>query len=143
MEFRRQAHCVFRCEYHIVFIPRYRYKILVKGVDEYLKIKLEEVRKYYPEIEYIEKNIQPDHVHLLVSFPPKYSVSQVVGIIKQNTGRSLKEKFDYLKRTYKRAGGIWSVGYFVSTVGLDEKMILKYVQNQEKEDVGQAKLVFS
>ena len=143
MEFRRQAHCVFRCEYHIVFIPRYRYKVLVKGVDEYLKIKLEEVRKYYPEIEYIEKNIQSDHVHLLVSFPPKYSISQVVGIIKQNTAKALKEKFDYLKKTYSRGAGIWSVGYFVSTVGLDEKMILRYVQNQEKEDIGQAKLVFN
>lgn len=140
MEMRRQAHAVFRCEYHIVFIPRFRYKVLVEGVDKYLEIKLEEVRKYYPEFEYLEKNVQPDHVHLVMSFPPKYSVAEVVGIIKQNTGRELKLKFDFLKKRYWGRGGMWSVGYFVSTVGLDETMIRNYVRYQEKEDVGQAQL---
>lgn len=140
MELRRQAHAVFRCEYHIVFIPRFRYAVLTKGIDTYLEIKLEEVRKYYPEFEYLEKNIQPDHVHLVMSFPPKYSVAQVVGIIKQNTGRELKLKFDFLKTTYWKRGGIWSVGYFVSTVGLDEATIRHYVRYQEKEDIGQAQL---
>lgn len=57
--------------YHIVWIPKYRYKVRVDGVDEYLKIKMDEVRKKYPEIEYVERNIQPDHIHLVVSFPPK------------------------------------------------------------------------
>ena|ERR1035437_2094525 len=140
MKIKRQAHAVFQCQYHIVWIPRYRYKILVKGVDEYLKIKLLEVRKHYPEFEYIEVNIQPDHVHMLISFPPKYSISEVVGIIKQNTGKALKEKFDFLKRRYYGRGGIWSVGYFVSTVGLNEKVIRDYVKYQQKEDLGQARL---
>lgn len=140
METRRQAHSVYRCEYHIVWIPRYRYEILVDGVAEYLEIKLDEVRKYHPEIEYLEKNIQKDHIHLLVSFPPKYSISEVVGIIKQNTGRELKNKFDFIRRTYYGRGGIWSVGYFVSTVGLDEKIIRNYIKYQQEEDSGQAKL---
>lgn len=139
---RRQAHCVFRCQYHIVWIPRYRYEILTKGVDKYLEIKLEEIRKHYPEFEYEELNIQKDHVHLLVSFPPKYSISQVVGILKQNTGKALKEKFDFLKKLYYGREGIWSVGYFVSTVGLDEAMIRNYIKYQQKEDLGQAKLEF-
>ena len=95
MEVRRQAHCVFRCQYHIVFIPRYRYEVLTEGVKEYLEIKLDEIRKYYPEIEYVERNVQRDHVHLILSFPPKYSISKVVQIIKQNTGRELKEKFAF------------------------------------------------
>jgi len=90
MKTRRQAHCVYRCQYHIVIIPKYRYKVLVDGVKEYLEIKLDEVRKYYPEIEYVERNIQPDHVHLLLSFPPKYSISKVVGIIKSNTIYALR-----------------------------------------------------
>lgn len=77
MEARRQAHAVYRCQYHVVFIPRYRYRILTDGVDKYLEIKLDEIRKYYPEIEYVERNVQPDHVHLILSFPPKYSISQV------------------------------------------------------------------
>jgi len=128
--------------YHVVWIPRYRFKVLVPGVAKYLSIKLDEVRKYYPEIEFVERNIQPDHLHLVVSFPPKYSISRVVQILKSNTGRSLKEKFSFLAERYYGRGGIWSVGYFVSTVGLDEDMIRRYVSYQEKEDRGQAKLAF-
>ncbi len=142
MRTRRQAHVVYRCQYHIVWIPRYRYKVLTEGVSEYLKIKLDEIRKYYPEIEYVEKSIQRDHVHLLVSFPPKYSIARIVQILKQNTGRSLKEKFDFLKQRYQGRGGIWSVGYFVSTVGLNEQQVKKYICYQEKEDLGQTKLGF-
>lgn len=128
--------------YHIVWIPRYRYEILTKGVDKYLEIKLDEIRKYYPEFEYIQRNVQPDHVHLVISFPPKYSIAQVVMIIKSNTGRALKEKFDFLNRLYFGREGIWSVGYFASTVGLDEAMIKNYVKYQEKEDLGQVKFTF-
>jgi len=126
--------------YHIVWIPRYRYKVLVNGVDEYLLTKMEEVRKRYPEIEYVERNIRPDHVHVVVSFPPKYSISKVVQIIKSNTGKALWEKFEFLQERYYGRGGIWSAGYFVSTVGLDEKVIRRYVKYQEKEDLGQAEL---
>ena len=124
----------------MVWIPRYRYKVLVKGVDEYLLKKMDEIRKNYPEIEYVQRNIQPDHIHLVVSFPPKYSIAKVVQIIKSNTGKAMWEKFDFLRKRYYGRGGIWSAGYFVSTVGLDEKLIEKYVQYQEKEDLGQAKL---
>ena len=140
MEIKRQAHCVYRCMYHMVWIPRYRYKVLVKGVDEYLVKRMDEIRKIYPEIEYVQRNIQPDHVHLVLSFPPKYSIAKVVQIIKSNTGKAMWEKFDFLRKRYYGRGGIWSAGYFVSTVGLDEKLIEKYVQYQEKEDLGQAKL---
>ena len=62
---------------------------------------------------------------MIVSFPPKYSISTVVGILKRNTGKALKEKFDFLKQRYYKTGSIWSVGYFVSTLGLDEKLIKK------------------
>lgn len=142
METRRQAHAVFRAQYHIVITPRYRYAILVEGVKEYLEIKLDEVRKHYPELEYVERNVQPDHVHLVMSFPPKYSGAQVVGIIKQNTGKALTDKFDFIKKKYYGRRGMWSVGYFFSTVGLYEEMIKNYVRYQEKEDSGQAQLAF-
>lgn len=69
----------------------------------------------------------------MVSFPPKYSIAKVVQIIKQNTGRALWEKFDFIRERYWRRGGMWSVGYFVSTVGLDEQTILRYVRYQEKD----------
>jgi putative transposase len=140
MEIRKQAHCAYRCMYHIVWILRYRFKVLIKGVDEYLMIKMDEIRKRYPEIEYVQRNIQPDHIHLLVCFSPKYNISKVVQIIKQNTGKALWEKFDFIRERYYGRGGIWSAGYLVSTVGLDEQTIMRYVKYQEKEDLGQAKL---
>jgi len=124
----------------MVWIPRYRYKVLVKGVDEYLIKKMDEIRKIYPEIEYVQRNIQPDHVHLVLSFPPKYSIARVVQIIKSNTGEAMWGKFEFLRKRYYSRGGIWSAGYFVSTVGLDEKLIERYVRYQEKEDLEQAKL---
>lgn len=102
-------------------------------------IKLDEIRKYYPDIEYIERNVQPDHVHLVVSFPPRYSIADVIRILKTNTSRGLKEKFEFLRKRYYGRGGMWSVGYFASTVGLDEDTIIRYVKYQEKEDLGQAK----
>ena len=119
--------------YHIVWIPRYRYPVLVRGVDQYLLIKLDEVRKIYPEIEYGERNIQPDHIHIIVSFPPKYSISKVVQILKSNTSRSLKAKFEFLRKRYWGREGIWSVGYFVSTVGLDEQMVTRDVRYQKRK----------
>jgi len=141
MDTRRQAHAVYRCEYHIVIIPRYRFRIFKDpGVKKYLELKLDEIRKYYPEIEYVERNIQPDHVHMVLSFPPKYSISEVVGIIKQNTGKAMKDEFEFLRKRYYGRGGLWSVGYFASTIGLDEDKIRKYVRYQEREDTGQSSI---
>ncbi len=118
---------MYRCVYHLVWIPKYRYAVLVRGVDRYLLIKLDEVRKQYPEIEYLERSIQPDHVHIVVSFPPKWSIARVVQLLKTNTAHSLMEKFPFLRTRYRGAGGMWSVGYFVSTVGVDGDRIRRYV----------------
>jgi len=93
VKLKKLAHTVYRTQYHIVWITRYRRKILVKGVRNYLKIKLQEIRKHYPEWEYIEIGISSDHVHLHMIIPPKYAVSKVVETIKKNTSRSLREKF--------------------------------------------------
>ncbi|HDY67074.1 MAG TPA: IS200/IS605 family transposase [Candidatus Scalindua sp.] len=89
---------VYRTQYHIVWVTRYRRKILVKGVRNYLKIKLKEIRKYYPEWEYIEMGINSDHVHLHMIIPPKYAVSKAMETIKKNTSRSLREKFRFWTR---------------------------------------------
>jgi putative transposase len=89
----------------------------------YFKTKLLEIRKYYPAVEIIEANHDLDHVHLLTIIPPKMSAGSVVRIIKSNTSRSMKEKFPFLKQVYYGTDGIWSEGYFVSTVGINEKAI--------------------
>jgi putative transposase len=140
MKYFRQAHVVYHTQYHIVWIPRFRRKILVPGVADYLVTKLDEVRKTYPDLIILEQNIQPDHVHILIVVPPRMSVSAAVNIFKTNTSVALKKKFKFLKNVYLDEGGIWSVGYFVSTVGINEKIIRRYIRKQELEDGGQAKL---
>jgi putative transposase len=140
VQLRKSAHTVYKTQYHVVWITRFRRKILVKGVKQYLRVKFEEVRKYYPDWEYIEIGIDSDHVHVHMVIPPKYSVSKVVETIKKNTSKSLNEKFGFLKKVYWDRKGIWGKGYFVSTVGVDEATIRKYVDMQGKEDTGQAEL---
>ena len=111
-------------------------------MGDYLKRKILQIRKFHPEIEIVEVNTDLDHIHLLVSIPPKFSVSEVVRMIKAHTGRAMREKFPFLDKVYWGVDGIWSIGYFVSTVGINESTIRKYVQMQGKEDSGQAKLEF-
>jgi putative transposase len=143
MKLHRQAHPAYKTQYHIVWVTRFRRKILTPGVESYLRIKLEEVRKYYPDW-YIEKiGMDKDHIHVHMIIPPKYSVSMVVETIKKNTSRSLMGKFShFLSKVYWDGGGIWSKGFFVSTVGINEEIIRRYVQMQGEEDAGQAQLEF-
>jgi len=119
---------------------KYRRKVLNKGVFAYFEDKLKEINKYYPELVFERVNHEEDHVHFLVSIPPKMSVGSVVRIVKANTSRGLKQKFEFLKEVYWGTDGIWSDGYFVSTVGVNEDIIKQYIDNQGKEDAGQAKL---
>ncbi len=106
----------------------------------YLEEVIKKIRDYYPQIEVLEINHDEDHIHLLVSIPPKLSVGEVVRIIKANTARMLRKKFDYLTKVYWGTDGIWSDGYFAATVGINEEVIRKYIQKQGEEDFGQAKL---
>lgn len=98
------------------------------------------MRKYHPDWEYIEIGVDCDHVHLYMVIPPKYSVSNVVETTKKNTSKSLREKFDFLKKVYWDGKGIWGRDYFVSMVGINEGVIKNYIEMQEKEDTGQAQL---
>ncbi len=143
MRFNKQAHAVYHCSYHLVLSTKYCREVFNPGVFAYFEDKLKEINKYYPEIFFEKVNHDKDHVHFMVSIPPKVSVGSVVRIIKANTSRGMKEKFEFLKRLYWGTDGIWSDGYFVSTVGLNEAMIRRYIENQGKEDAGQAMLEFS
>ena len=111
-------------------------------MGDYLKKLLVGISKQNPEIEIIEINTDVDHVHILLSIPPKFSVSEVVKRLKAKTGLGMRRKFPFLDKVYWGVGGIWSMGYFVSTVGIAEETIRKYVRMQGEEDSGQAKLEF-
>jgi putative transposase len=139
MNFRMQAHVTYKTRYHIVWIPKYRKKILVSGVDHYFEEVMDTyIYERYPDVIVHERSVQPDHVHCLLEIPPKYSISRVIGDIKANTSREMRKHFDYLRKRDE----MWSVGYFVSTVGLNESMIRYYIQNQEQQDKGRAELAF-
>jgi len=90
MRLKKSAHTVYKTQYHIVWITPFRRKILLKGVKEYLKIKLLEIRRYYQDWEYLEIGIDVDPVHLYMLIPPKYEVSKVVETIKSNASKTLK-----------------------------------------------------
>lgn len=139
MVLRRQSNSVYFCEYHLVIPTKYRRKIFNSGVFAYLEDILKRIKDYYPEIDILEINHDKDHIHILVSIPPKLSVGKVVGIIKANTARALNKKFDHLKNTFWNSNSIWSEGYFVSTVGVNEKIIKNYIEKQGEEDFGRTK----
>lgn len=143
MEYKKQSHAVYHCQYHLVLPTKYRRHIFNDGVFAFMRTKLLEITKYYPEIDFKEVNHDQDHIHMLVSIPPKMSVSQFVRILKANTSRGLKQKFPFLKNVYWGTDGIWSEGYFVSTTGINDEVIAMYVRNQGVEDSGQALLELS
>lgn len=141
MEFKRLSHCVYNCNYHIVLATKYRREIFNEGIFAYFDKRLLEVKKYYPLVEFKEVNHDKDHVHMLVSIPPTIGVGKMIGIIKSNLAKDLKQKFPFLKDVYWGTDGVWSDSYFVSTVGVNEKIIRNYIERQGEQDSGQAKLV--
>ncbi|MFA5262077.1 MAG: IS200/IS605 family transposase [Candidatus Omnitrophota bacterium] len=142
MEYRRQSHAVYHTEYHIVISTKFRRRIIKPGIREYIRLSLKGIERKYPEIRIQEMNSDEDHIHLLARIAPKMSVSHAVNIIKSNTSRKMSKKFKWLEDVYWGCEGIWSIGYFVSTVGINEQVIRKYIEYQGKEDSGQAQLEF-
>ncbi len=142
MDYKKQSHSVYYTRYHLVISTKYRRKVLKAGIGEYLKKMIIGIGERNPEIEIIEVNTDQDHVHVLLSIPPKYAVSEVVRMIKANTGDKMRKKFPWLDKVYWGVEGIWSIGYFVSTAGINEETIRRYIEMQGQEDSGQAKLEF-
>ena len=142
MEARYSGHSVYRTEYHIVWVTKYQRKALSPGFAKYSDGVLRAIVKRIEAVEIVELNVQPEHVHIVLIIPPKYAVSKVVEILKSRSAKVVREKFDWLDKVYFGTKSLWSVGYFVSTIGLDEQMIRRYVKYQQNQDSGQAKLEF-
>ena len=131
-EYQSLAHTRWDCKYHIVFIPKRRKKAIFGKLRRYLGEIFRELAKH-KESEVVEGHLMPDHVHMCLSVPPKYSVSQVVGYIKGKSAITIARKFGGRARNF--TGEVfWARGYFVTTVGLDEEMVRAYIRNQERED---------
>jgi len=132
-KFRKLSHVFYKCEYHIVFVPKYRYRILtdlVKSLVEHDIISISQ----WKEVEVQEHNIQMDHVHLVCSIPPKVSISDYMGILKGKLAIRLFKSYPELKKKPYWGNHFWARGYFVSTIGLDAEMIKRYVKYQEDKE---------
>ena len=131
-QFNKLAHAVWQCKYHIVWCPKYRYRILRGKIGESVRDIVRQLCEW-KKIKILEGNIQIDHIHLLLEIPPKYSVSEAVGFLK---GKSAIKIFDFHLELKRRYWGrhFWSKGYCVSTVGLDEDQIRAYVRHQLHKD---------
>jgi putative transposase len=126
------SHAKWECKYHVVWIPKCRRKVLYGRLRQHLGEVLRDLAMQ-KESKIREGHLQPDHVHVLISIPPKYSVAQVIGFIKGKSAIHIARTYIGQRKNYQ---GIhfWARGYFVSTVGADEELIRAYIENQSKED---------
>ena len=129
--FSKLSHVLWHCQYHIVWVPKYRYRVLT-GKVRFEVMKTVRVFAERLGCEIIELNVQADHVHLLLKVPPKVSISKLLGTVKGKTAIQVFRQFPYLKKKPYWGNHFWAKGYCVDTVGVDAEMIRQYVKYQEK-----------
>ena len=126
------AHTKWNCKYHIVFAPKYRRQVVYGKIKQDIGMMLRKLCEY-KEVEIIEAEACKDHIHMLVSIPPKYSVSQIMGYLKGKSSLMIFEKYANMKYKYGNRH-FWCRGYYVDTVGRNKKAIEQYIRNQLQED---------
>ena len=142
MRILKLNHSTYQHQYHIVWGTRYRRKILKPYVLIELKKILYATVKKYPTLWIESMNVDEDHVHLQIEVPPTIAVADAVGKLKSASSRHLRSKFKFIREIYLEKDGIWSVGYFSSTIGLNETSIRKYIALQGKQDKPRALKLF-
>ena len=131
-DYRNLAHTKWKCKYHVVFIPKYRRKVLYDKLRKELGAVFHDLARHKEST--IEQGVCcPDHVHMLIWIPPKFAVSSVIGYVKGKSAIHVARYFLGKSRNYT-GQHLWARGYFVSTVGIDEEVIRKYIRHQEEED---------
>lgn len=131
--FRKLSHVIWHCQYHLVWVPKYRYRVLAGDVGHEVHNCMQ-VFSGYKGCDVIELNIQKDHVHLIIMVPPKVSISELLGTLKGRTAIRVFKKFPHLKNKPYWGNHFWAPGYCVDTIGLDAEMIRKYVKYQEHNE---------
>ena len=131
-EYQILSHTRWNCKYHVVFIPKRRRKVMFGQLRKHLGEIFHELAKQ-KGCEIVEGHLMADHVHMCLSIPPKYAVSNVVGFIKGKSAISIARTFRGKSKNFT-GENFWARGYFVSTVGLDEEMVRNYIREQEREE---------
>ena len=142
MRIRHLNHSTYQHQYHVVWGTKYRRKILKPYVLIELKKILYATVKKYPTLWIGSLNTDQDHVHIQIEVPPNITLSDAVGKLKAVSSRYLRSKFKFIREIYLEKDGIWSVGYFSSTIGLNEKQIKKYIEWQGQKDVSRTLRLF-
>ena len=137
--FRKLSHSIWHCQYHIVWVPKYRFRVLTGAIGEAAKTGIHAVCGF-SGCEVVELNVQPDHVHLVVMIPPKVAISVLMGRVKGQTAMKIFRQFRHLRKKPYWGNHFWAKGYCVDTVGLDAEMIRKYVRHQERKEQHQEQL---
>jgi len=132
-KYKKLSHAIYYCVYHIVWVPKYRYRVLSGAIKELLERDIRGMSEWLG-CEVRELNIQVDHVHMVVSIPPKVSISEYMGTVKGKTAIKLFKSYPGMRVKPYWGNHFWARGYFVSSVGIDEETIRKYVKYQEKEE---------
>ena len=132
-KYRRLTHVVYKCDYHIVFTPKYRFRILTGEIVAAMEQDIRQICSW-KEVEIEEMSVQTDHVHMVVSIPPRLSVSDFMGVLKGKTAIRIFKSHPNLKKKPYWGNHFWARGYFLNTVGINEEMIRRYVKYQEEEE---------
>jgi putative transposase len=129
-KWKKAAHVVYQCSYHLVWTPKYRYRILQGEIKDYVEKKIREICEW-KHVEIQEMTIMPDHVHMVAIIPPKLAVAELMGILKGKTAIAVFQQRKNLRTKPYWGNHFWSRGYCVTTVGIDEEKIRRYVKYQE------------
>ncbi len=132
-KYKKLSHAIYYREYHIIWVPKYRYRVLKGAIKEMGERDIRGISEWLG-CEVRELNIQEDPVHVVVSIPPKVSISDYMGTVKGKTAIKLFKSYSGMRQKPYWGNHFWARGYFVSTVGVDAEMIKKYVKYQEKEE---------
>ena len=142
MRTRSLNHSTYKLQYHIVWGTKYRYRWLKDYVKPELRKSFAETVKKYPELHLFETNTDQDHVHIQIEIAPNMTISDAVSVLKSHSSRIIRKKFKFIREMYAGKDGIWSVGYFVSSIGLNEQTIRKYIEYQGKKEKPQTTKLF-
>ena len=140
MEVIKTAHSVYSLQYHVVWVCKYRRRVLKPGVCAYLKRVLPKLLRSMPGVQVKSIGFDLDHLHMVMVIPPKYSIFSVMGQLKSQSASRLRHKYGWLDHVYWNENIFWSPGYFVSSVGIDEETIRRYVEHQGNQDSGQLRM---
>ena len=128
---------MYRLQYHVVWICKYRRRILKPAVCSYIRKMMPALLRSMPGVKVETIGFDEDHLHMVLTIPPKYSIASVIGQLKSQSASKLRKCFKWLEKVYWKENVVWSPGYFVSSVGLDEETIRKYVEYQGRQDSDQ------